>query len=258
MHAEGPPPRVLEDGLASGLAGPEGDALRDSLSAAGALWFAARARYVEDLVAKAVEDGIGQYVILGAGLDSFAYRRPELLTRLTVYEVDHPATQAWKRARLEQIGVQIPPELVFAPVDFERQELGAQLQAVGFSWEVPAVFSWIAVSQYLARDAVEATLAALARCARGTRIVLSYDVPRDLLDAADQAVFDSVSGHAAKVGEPFVSLFEPAEIDAILDRSGFADVVHAGRDDVLRVYAELSRDDLLSRGVQRLVTATVS
>jgi O-methyltransferase involved in polyketide biosynthesis len=91
MHAEGPPPRVLEDGLASRLAGPAGDALRDSLSAAGALWFAARARYVEDLVAKAVEDGIGQHVILGAGLDSFAYRRRELLTRLTVYEPDHPA-----------------------------------------------------------------------------------------------------------------------------------------------------------------------
>jgi O-methyltransferase involved in polyketide biosynthesis len=120
------------------------------------------------------------------------------------------------------------------------------------------VFSWIAVSQYLARDAVEATLAVLAGCARGTRIVLSYDVPRHLLDAADQAVFDSVSGHAAKVGGPFASLFEPAEIDAILDRSGFADVVHAGRDDVLRVYAELSRDDLLRRGVQRPVTATVS
>jgi methyltransferase (TIGR00027 family) len=258
MHAESPPPRVFEDELASGLAGREGDAVRDSLSPAGPLWFAARARYVEDVVVKAVEAGISQYVILGAGLDSFAYRRRELLSQLTVYEVDHPATQAWKRARLEQIGTRVPQELVFVPVDFERQELGAQLRAAGFETVVPAVFSWIAVSQYLAPDAVEATLAVLARCARGTRIVLSYDVPRHLLDAADQAVFDSVSSHAAGVGEPFVSLFEPAEIATILDRFGFTDVVHAGRDDVLRLYTELGRSDPLRRGVQRLVTATVT
>jgi O-methyltransferase involved in polyketide biosynthesis len=89
-------------------------------------------------------------------------------------------------------------------------------------------------------------------------MILSYDVPRHLLDAADQAVLDSVSGYAAKVGEPFVSLFEPAEIDAILGHIGFADVVHAGRDDVLRMYTELGPDDPLRRGVQRLVTARVS
>jgi methyltransferase (TIGR00027 family) len=265
IHAAEAPPRVFEDELAESLAGVEGvavgEALRDALPperlATGTRWFAARARYVEDLVSEAARAGTAQYVILGAGLDSFAYRRALPLEGLTVYEVDHPATQSWKRARLQQIGVAIPPRLIFAPVDFEHQSLELRLRAAGFSPTETAVFSWIAVTQYIGRDAIEATLAAVAGCAAGTRIVFSYDLPRHLLSAEEQLEFDFIADYAAQAGEPFVSLFEPAEIDALLQDHGFSDVIHAGRQDVWAMYEALRASAPPRQGIARLVTATV-
>jgi len=154
LHREEPQPWLIDDYLALGLAGPEGTALLDRLRAemprpfllAFSRWVCVRARFPEDLVERAATRGIGQYVILGAGLDSFAYRRGDLLGRLRVFEVDHPATQEWKRQRLAELGAKSPPGLVFAPVDFERQTLRQGLEQAGFSFEEQAVFSWLGVT----------------------------------------------------------------------------------------------------------------
>src|SRR5687767_8803463 len=137
LHREEPPPWVLDDQLALALSGEDGrllaEQLRTELSPQALLgfarWCCVRARLPEDTVERALADGVRQYVILGAGLDSFAYRRGDLLDRLRVFEVDHPASQDWKRQRLDALGLARPPNLVFAPVDFERQTLRAGLEA---------------------------------------------------------------------------------------------------------------------------------
>jgi methyltransferase (TIGR00027 family) len=157
LHREEPTPTILDDYLALPLAGEEGPALIERLRAelpaqmlvALSRWACSRARLPEDIVERAVAEGIRQYVILGAGLDSFAYRRADLLDRLRVFEVDHPASQAWKQARLAELGIHHPTNLVFAPVDFETQTLRQGLEAAGFDFGAPAVFSWIGVTMYL-------------------------------------------------------------------------------------------------------------
>lgn len=174
LHREEPPPWVLDDELAMPLAGGEGlaliEQLRSGLTGDAMLsfnrWIAVRARLPEDIVEQAMADGVGQYVILGAGLDSFAYRRRDLLGRLRVFEVDHPSSQAWKRQRLEDLSIAIPATLVFTPVDFESQTLREGLEASGFDFAALAVFSWIGVTMYLTLDAIRATLATLRRAPR--------------------------------------------------------------------------------------------
>ena len=170
LHREESRPWVLDDYLALGLAGREGLALRERLEAelpapfvaAVSRWVCVRARFAEDIVERAAAAGVGQYVILGAGLDSFAYRRRDLLDRLRVFEVDHPATQRWKRRRLAELGARSPAGLVFAPVDFERQTLRQGLEQAGFDFGELAVFSWVGVTMYLTLDAISATLATVA------------------------------------------------------------------------------------------------
>src|SRR5467141_2376379 len=198
LHREEPPPWVLDDPLAMGLAGDDGPAVarrfRTELSTESLLsftrWVCVRARLPEDIVEKAVEQGVEQYVILGAGLDSFAYRRSDLVSHLRVYEVDHPASQAWKRQRLAEMGVRPPANLTYAPIDFEHQTLRRGLTTAGFDFGAPAVFSWIGVTMYLTVEA----------------------------------------------GEPFLSLFIPKEIEALLRKIGFADIMHFGPEEAVRTY----------------------
>jgi methyltransferase (TIGR00027 family) len=154
LHLDEPPPRVFDDRLALALAGEDGppliERLRSEVPAPMLLgfsrWMCVRARLSEDVVERAVADGVRQYVILGAGLDPFAYRRGDLLERLRVFEVDHPASQAWKSARLAALHVDRPANLVFAPVDFETQTLRDGLTSAGFDFGAVAVFSWIGVT----------------------------------------------------------------------------------------------------------------
>ena len=172
LHREEPRPWVIDDYLALGLAGREGAALRERLRAelphpflvAFSRWMCVRARFPEDIVEQAAADAVRQYVILGVGLDSFAYRRHDLLDRLRVFEVDHPASQRWKRRRLAELGVDSPTGLVFTPVDFERQTLREGLAEAGFDFQQLAVFSWVGVTMYLTLDAINATLAMMAGC----------------------------------------------------------------------------------------------
>src|SRR5579859_6230475 len=176
---------------------------RDQLMAFS-LWVCVRSRVVEDLVQRALSQGLQQYVIVGAGLDSFAYRRVDLLDQLRVFEVDHPASQRWKRQRLEQLSIPTPKSLVFAPVDFESQSLVDGLVASGFEGDAPAVFSWIGVTMYLTTDAIRKTLRAVASCGHGSQIVLTYNQPASILDALSRTVADTPADTIGQSGEPFI------------------------------------------------------
>jgi methyltransferase (TIGR00027 family) len=196
------PPKIFQDPLALGLSGVESaSALQATLKAmqaeqarrstpafaqvlsrynyAGVL---VRQRYAEDELATAVERGVEQYVILGAGLDSFAYRRPDLATILRVFEVDHPATQQWKRARLQELSVHLPSNLTFIPLDFEQHTLADGLPAGGHRPELPTFFSWLGVTQYLTAEAVFTTLRYVASLAPGSEIVFQYFLPESLFE----------------------------------------------------------------------------
>jgi methyltransferase (TIGR00027 family) len=265
LHLEEPMPRVLDDELALPLAGPDGPALIERLRSevpgqtllGFSRWICVRARLPEDIVERAVADGIRQYVILGAGLDSFAYRRTDLLRNLRVFEVDHPASQAWKLGRLADLGVDRPANLVFVPVDFETQTLWEGLEAGGFDFGAQAVFSWIGVTMYLTLDAIETTLATVAACPAGTRIVLTYNLPLAVVRRLGVEDYNVLADIAAEMGEPFVSRFEPAEFEQLMRRLGFADIVHFGPEEAIRTYFA-GRDDIGLQGTQRLIVATVA
>jgi methyltransferase (TIGR00027 family) len=263
LHREEPQPWVIDDHLALELAGPDGLVLLDRLRAevprphllAFSRWVCVRTRFPEDLVERAAASGIGQYVILGAGLDSFAYRRHDLLDRLRVFEVDHPATQAWKRQRLAELGVAAPAGLVFAPVDFERQTMREGLEQAGFSFGDQAVFSWLGVTMYLTLDAIHATLATLAQCRAGTRVVLTYNQPPDVLTSDDAQITAAMAGIAAKMGEPFISRFRFAEMARLLHQHGFSEITDFGPDEARAAYFA-GRPDVEIAGAQRIIAAT--
>jgi methyltransferase (TIGR00027 family) len=215
-----------------------------------------RSRFAEDLVEQAVASGVEQYVILGAGLDSFAYRRGDLLDRLRVFEVDHPASQSWKRDRLSELGVKIPDRLVFAPVDFEHQTLAHGLERAGFEFGRSGLFTWIGVTMYLTLGAITATLATIARCVPRTQVALTYNQPHHALDGFAVAVTSTFAGIASDMGEPFVSLFFPAEIEELLRRQRSGDIVHFGPQEARARYFN-RRADVEIAGAQRLVVAAV-
>jgi methyltransferase (TIGR00027 family) len=196
-------------------------------------------------------------VILGAGLDSFAYRRRDLVDRLRVFEVDHPATQAWKRQRLAELGMEPPAGLVFAPIDFERQTLREGLEQAGFDFAELAVFSWIGVTMYLTLDAINATLATLAQCRAGTRVVLTYNQPPAALTSNDAKITGTMAGIAAQLGEPFISRFLCAEIAELLHYHGFGEITDFGPDEARVAYFG-GHPDAEIAGAQRVIATTVA
>jgi methyltransferase (TIGR00027 family) len=262
LHREEPPPAVFDDALALQLAGEDGIALRDRLRAeisdddlmAFSRWCCVRSRYAEDLVEQEAGRGVEQYVILGAGLDTFAYRRSDLDVR--VFEVDHPATQAWKKRRLAELRVATPDTLVFVPIDFEGVGLRTALDEAGFSFQERAVFSWLGVTMYLTPDAIDQTLSTIAQAAAGTRVVLTYNQPDRVLDVHALRVTSAMRSIAAGFGEPFVTLFTLDEMDALLRRHGFGDMEHVGRDEARATYFGGHRGIEIA-GAQTLVTAVV-
>lgn len=212
--------RVFSDPLALRILGPDAD--NPVLAAAFApereairLGVAARARFAEDAVAAAVGRGVRQVVMLGAGLDTYGCRAPQQSAGLRVFEVDHPATQAWKRSRLAAAGIAIPPSLTFAPVDFERQGLADGLAAAGFDPGRPAFFGWLGVVPYLTRTAVLDTLGFIAALPGGSGVVFDYGEPPGALPPEQRAVHEARAAWAAEVGEPFLSHFTPEEIASL-------------------------------------------
>ena len=250
------PPKIFEDTLALQLSGCESEAgLRaqfDRLDAQLALRLGpdvsktfrrhlgtsivARSRYLEDEVEQAANRGVFQYVILGAGLDSFAYRRTDLAKIVRVFEVDHPASQAWKRGRLHELGIELPPNLTLVPVDFEKQSLTDSLRQSGYSIDAPAFFSWLGVVPYLTSDAIFDTLRTVAALAPGTEIIFEYVVPRKMFDEEGQKLFDLMMVATAGHGEPWRSFFEPDKLAEKVRELGFAEVSDFGPDDVQARY----------------------
>ncbi|MCQ8827764.1 class I SAM-dependent methyltransferase [Streptomyces malaysiensis] len=184
---------------------------------------AARARFAEDAVAAAVVRGVRQAVALGAGLDTFGCRNPYEADGLRVFEVDHPATQKWKRDRLAAAEIPIPPSLTFAPVDFERQGLADGLTAAGFDPARLAFFIWLGVVPYLTHTAVLDTLGFIAGLPDGSGVVFDYGEPPDVLPPEQRAVHEARAEWAAKAGEPFLSFFTPEELAGELRRLGFSE-----------------------------------
>jgi methyltransferase (TIGR00027 family) len=180
-----------------------------------------RSRYAEDRLADAIGRGIGQYVLLGAGLDSFAYRSP-LARQVRVFEVDHPATQEYKR-RVREVaeGGGRVGGVRFVAVDFGRDSLGEALGRAGFDAEQPALVSWLGVTMYLDESAIEAAVSVLGGFAPGSEVVVDYMLPAGMRDAAGQMYADLVGQAAAEWGEPWRSAFAPGAMAALLARHGF-------------------------------------
>jgi methyltransferase (TIGR00027 family) len=224
-------PLIFEDPLALRILSEESAASAREEAADGnqhpwarglRIFVAVRSRFAEEELAAAVDQGVRQYVVLGAGLDTFAYRNR--FADLRVFEVDHPDTQAWKRERLQHAGVAIPDSMRFAPVDFERDTLAHGLEAAGFRRDEPAFFSWLGVVPYLTRDAAFATLRFIAGMPRGSGVVFDYAIPRELMGEAEQRAFDMLAERVARAGEPFRLFFAPEELAAELRAMGFREV----------------------------------
>jgi methyltransferase (TIGR00027 family) len=190
-----------------------------------------RSRYAEHAVADAVARGVAQYVILGAGLDTFAYRSA-LADRVAVFEVDQRATQEWKRQRLAEAGLAPPPGTRFVPVDFETDPLPSRLAEAGFDVTSAALVSWLGVTMYLGQDAIEAVVREVGQFAPGTELILDYMLPADLRDEIGNSYVEQVGPAAAERGEPWLSFFSPRQMTTLLNNCGFTEVTHIAQRDV--------------------------
>ncbi len=215
---------------------------------------AVRSRFAEDELANSVGSGITQYVVLGAGLDTFACRNP--YTGLRVFEVDHPATQQWKREQLQAAGIAIPSYAVFVPIDFERETLGDALERSGFRMDHPAFFSWLGVVPYLSERAFEDTLNFIAAMPKPSGVVFDYGVARSALSWRERLVLDALAARVAAAGEPFRLFFEPEQLAAQLRRSGFNHIEDLGSAEINRRYFSGRADGLeLKSNLGRLLSA---
>jgi methyltransferase (TIGR00027 family) len=223
------PPWIFSDDLAATLLGAESDELigyhrghpRHPVLAAARTQVTCRSRYTEDCLAAALARGVTQYVILGAGLDSFGYRGV-LAGGLRVFEVDHPVTQRWKRQRLAAAGIAVPGRLSYVPADLEAPDLGARLAQAGFDRSAPALVSWLGVTMYLSLAAIGRALAQLAQFAPGTELITDYMLPAGRRDPAGDAYVEQVAPVSAGGGEPWLTFLAPEELSALLEHSGFA------------------------------------
>jgi methyltransferase (TIGR00027 family) len=232
-------PRRFEDG-------PVGRILRAFLSV--------RSRLAEDALAQAVAAGLRQYVVLGAGLDTFAYRNP--YPALRVFEVDHPATQAWKRQRLAEAHIAVPEGVTFAAVDFVGEPLPSALRTAGLRSDEPSFFSWLGVTPYLEPANVLATLTAIAPfAANGGGVVFDYNVPTASLAPLPRATFEALAARVAAAGEPFRGFFEPWALVAAMGDMGFHGVRDLAPDDLNATFFSNRADGLRVGSAGHILTA---
>jgi methyltransferase (TIGR00027 family) len=233
MHVDvDAPPHVFEDEIGLRLAAPdEGWRQRPDMDPNATRGFraaiVARARFIEDLVTEQAARGVDQYVILGAGLDTFAQRRPEIAAGLRVFEIDQPGTQAWKRRRLLEIGYAVPDWLLLVPVDFEAgQSWWERLIAAGFDPNRAAVVVSTGVTMYLTKGATKATLRQIAGLATGSTLAMTFMLPTDLLDDADRPGLRASEKGAKASGTPFISFYTPQEMLALARETGLEKAHH--------------------------------
>ncbi|MCP2258888.1 methyltransferase, TIGR00027 family [Streptoalloteichus tenebrarius] len=257
-------PRIFADTVAAALLGDRAEELLGYHRVHGAHPILAgaraqavtRSRYTEDALAGAVRRGVTQYVVLGAGLDSFAYRSA-LADRLRVFEVDHPATQRGKRDALAAAGIAEPATLTFVPVDFETDSLADQLRRAGFDATRPAMVSWLGVTMYLTREALGQTLAVLGGFAPGSEIIADYILPAEMRDGAGAAYVSAVMSAAADGGEPWLTVLSPDAMSALLEEHGFVVVEHVGQRDSVDAALWERTDALRPAELANLVRARV-
>ncbi|HVN87157.1 MAG TPA: class I SAM-dependent methyltransferase [Candidatus Binatia bacterium] len=241
-------PRILDDPIAPRLLGPDtlrqindpSSRYRHPRAAALRAHVVLRSRFAEDRLAAAVLRGVTQYVVLGAGFDTFALRQPAWARTLKILEVDHPATQAAKRARIAAAGLVVPPNVDFAQIDFERESLRDGLQRYGVAADRRTFFSWLGVTMYLKEDAIDAVLDSVATFPSGSEIVLTFAQPPE----DDAGHRSALAQRVAAAGEPFVSHFEPRAIEAKLHDAGFATVEFLSPSDADARYFRQRPDDL--------------
>lgn len=259
-------PLVLDDPVALKIIGPQAEeAVRNAshkehsaYARATRTMFAVRNRFAEDELARSLQRGVCQYVLLGAGLDTFAYRDPHPAGTLRVFEVDHPATQAWKRAKLAKAGMPVPSSVTFTPLDFERQTLADGLAAAGFDAALPTFFAWLGVTMYLTSEAIDATLAFVVHMPKGSGIAFDYCIPTRSLNLVERFFRRRVERRVARAGEPFISYFKPEEIHARMQRHGFRHITDLGRDELNARYFSDRADGLRVVGNgARLLSAEV-
>jgi methyltransferase (TIGR00027 family) len=257
------PPWVLDDPFALLLVGPEWQDLRELASslfltrvfAEIAAAVCTRSRYAEDRLAAG---GFAQYVILGAGLDSFAWRRPDLLRSLRVFEVDHPASQAWKLERIKELALPLTDSQVFVPVDFEAEPLQHALRMAGFERSQPALFSWTGVAPYLTAETIESTLRTIAGAAAGSEVVFSYRAEDSVLDDIGKEFVRIYAPLAASLGEPIKPGWPVIEIERLVGRCGLKVLDHPARADLEQRYFADRADGLRPYNVETLITARVA
>jgi methyltransferase (TIGR00027 family) len=257
-------PVVLHDPLALDILGARMPEERARLAAReqGRLartlraFMAARARVAEDEAARLVDHGLRQYVVLGAGLDTFGCRNP-FGERLQVFEVDQPSTQAWKRECLAESGIPAPAWLHFVAVDFERDDLLARLRSAGWDATLPTLFAWLGVTMYLESDTVNDLLALIAQQAAGSAVVFDYAVAPALLGPVERLVFDEFATRVAAAGEPWISTFDPAALRQQLLSYGFTSVDDLGADDLNARYFSGRTDGMRVGTLARIVRAGV-
>ncbi|MEU0839606.1 class I SAM-dependent methyltransferase [Streptomyces sp. NPDC005962] len=263
MHVQvDPPPHVIEDEIGLRLAAP-GEAWRERpdmephATRAFRAAMVARARFIEELITERAGHGVGQYVILGAGLDTFAQRRPEIASRLRIFEVDQPGPQAWKRRRLAELGYGIPEWLHLVPFDFEAGGSWLErLAAAGFDAGQPAVVVSTGVSMYLTKDATTATLRRIAGLAPGSTLAMTFLLPPGLVDEADRPGLRASEEGARASGTPFLSFYTPPEMLALAREAGFRDVRHvSGASHAERYFADRA-DGLRPSSGEDLLLAT--
>jgi len=218
---------------------------------------AARSRYTEDELALGVRRGVSQYVILGAGLDTFAYRNPYPEGVLHIFEVDYPTTQAWKRARLEEVGIALPGDLTFSPVDFETQTLEEGLRNAGYDSSKRTFFSWLGVTEYLATDVVMATLRFIASARVKSGVVFDYMISPSLLTPTQQSSFDALSKRVASAGEPWKAFFDPELLTRDLKGMGFKYVEDNGPEEINARYFKNRKDGLRVGSLSHIMKAHV-
>lgn len=253
-------PLVFDDPLAVRILGPEyaeeidrtPDKVKRPFSAGLRAFMVGRARLAEDTLAAAVRNpqsagqNARQYLVLGAGLDTFACRNPYAGVR--VFEVDHPATQAWKLQMLARAGIAPPPSAAFVAVDFERDSLRARLKAAGFDECIPTVTAWLGVVPYLTPEAFRATMRLLARFHAGSEVVFDYSQPREALSSIEQMMLDSLSARVAMAGEPFQLFFTPDQLAEELDWLGLRVVEDLDSTAMTARYFANRTDGLMLRG----------
>ena len=256
-------PKVFDDPLAVKIIGARGaeelgrelERGRDVWSGALRAHMAVRSRFAEDRLAQAHAAGVRQYVVLGAGLDTFAWRNPH--PGLRVFEVDHPATQLWKRKGLERAGVETPDGLIYAPIDFEAKTLKQGLADAGFDPGQPAFFSWLGVVMYLTEDAAFRTLAYVSGLPAGSEVVFDFPVTDGHLTPLLRRAVSRLAQRVAALGEPFRSAYDPGDLVKRLFAVGFSQAETLGTDALNRLYFAGRRDGLRLRGPGRLARATV-